>query len=198
MDSSVYYAGKEDGLLRPGGGRSSGTSRSGKVYQRLRQSSNIRPVYKMIDTCASEFDSYIPYFYSTYETENESDRFRPKRRSSSSAPAPSASVRAWNSTIPPSTPSSTIQQTRLRGHHHQQQPRNRLHRLHHRRQAVLRAADRGGRDEHRASGEARAASSPPWAARRPSTWPQPLTGPGREHHRHRLRRHRKGRKPGRL
>ena len=30
------------------------------------------PVYKMIDTCASEFDSYIPYFYSTYEDENES------------------------------------------------------------------------------------------------------------------------------
>ncbi len=32
----------------------------------------IVPVYKMIDTCASEFDSYIPYFYSTYEEENES------------------------------------------------------------------------------------------------------------------------------
>ncbi len=30
------------------------------------------PVYKMIDTCASEFDSYVPYFYSTYEEENES------------------------------------------------------------------------------------------------------------------------------
>ena len=30
------------------------------------------PVYKMIDSCASEFDSYIPYFYSTYEVENES------------------------------------------------------------------------------------------------------------------------------
>ena len=32
----------------------------------------IFPVYKMIDTCASEFDSYVPYFYSTYEEENES------------------------------------------------------------------------------------------------------------------------------
>ena len=31
------------------------------------------PAYKMIDTCASEFDSYIPYFYSTYEDENESE-----------------------------------------------------------------------------------------------------------------------------
>ena len=39
---------------------------------RLRERNNIFPVYKMIDTCASEFSSYVPYFYSTYETENES------------------------------------------------------------------------------------------------------------------------------
>ena len=39
---------------------------------RLRQENGIMPVYKMIDTCASEFESYIPYFYSTYEEENES------------------------------------------------------------------------------------------------------------------------------
>ncbi len=38
----------------------------------LRRSEKIFPVYKMIDTCASEFDSYVPYFYSTYEQENES------------------------------------------------------------------------------------------------------------------------------
>ena len=38
----------------------------------LRKSYDIKPVYKMIDTCASEFDSYVPYFYSTYEQENES------------------------------------------------------------------------------------------------------------------------------
>lgn len=38
----------------------------------LRKEKGIIPVYKMIDTCASEFDSYIPYFYSTYEEENES------------------------------------------------------------------------------------------------------------------------------
>ena len=37
----------------------------------LRQERGIVPVYKMIDTCASEFDSYIPYYYSTYEDENE-------------------------------------------------------------------------------------------------------------------------------
>ena len=39
---------------------------------RLRKQWNIFPTYKMIDTCASEFKSYVPYFYSTYEEENES------------------------------------------------------------------------------------------------------------------------------
>ena len=34
----------------------------------LRSKNRIMPVYKMIDTCASEFESYVPYFYSTYET----------------------------------------------------------------------------------------------------------------------------------
>ncbi|MBR0121364.1 MAG: carbamoyl-phosphate synthase large subunit, partial [Clostridia bacterium] len=41
------------------------------IYNR-RVKEGIFPVYKMIDTCASEFDSYVPYFYSTYESENES------------------------------------------------------------------------------------------------------------------------------
>ena len=40
---------------------------------KLRKQNGIMPVYKMIDTCASEFESYIPYFYSTYEDENESE-----------------------------------------------------------------------------------------------------------------------------
>ena len=38
----------------------------------MRRKLGILPVYKMIDSCAAEFDSYIPYFYSTYEEENES------------------------------------------------------------------------------------------------------------------------------
>ena len=39
---------------------------------KMRMDAHIFPVYKMIDTCASEFESYVPYFYSTYEIENES------------------------------------------------------------------------------------------------------------------------------
>ena len=38
----------------------------------FRRREKIFPIYKMIDTCASEFESYVPYFYSTYEGENES------------------------------------------------------------------------------------------------------------------------------
>ena len=37
----------------------------------LRHEWGIIPVYKMVDTCAAEFEAYTPYFYSTYEDENE-------------------------------------------------------------------------------------------------------------------------------
>jgi len=41
--------------------------------RRLRAQWGIRPVYKMVDTCAAEFEAVTPYFYSTYETENEAE-----------------------------------------------------------------------------------------------------------------------------
>ena len=46
---------------------------------RLRESLGIRPVYKMIDSCAGERDTYVPYFYSTYEADNESVRSSRKK-----------------------------------------------------------------------------------------------------------------------
>jgi len=36
-----------------------------------RKRENIAPVYKLVDTCAAEFEAYTPYYYSTYEQENE-------------------------------------------------------------------------------------------------------------------------------
>jgi len=36
-----------------------------------RKREKIIPVYKLVDTCAAEFEAYTPYYYSTYETENE-------------------------------------------------------------------------------------------------------------------------------
>ncbi|MGB2927658.1 MAG: carbamoyl-phosphate synthase large subunit, partial [Desulfobacterales bacterium] len=38
---------------------------------RTRKTLGIRPVYKLVDTCAAEFKAATPYYYSTYETENE-------------------------------------------------------------------------------------------------------------------------------
>jgi carbamoyl-phosphate synthase large subunit len=40
------------------------------VHQ-LRRKHGIRPVYKRVDTCAAEFESFTPYMYSTYEEEDE-------------------------------------------------------------------------------------------------------------------------------
>jgi carbamoyl-phosphate synthase large subunit len=39
--------------------------------RQLRHDWDIKPVYKMVDTCAAEFNATTPYFYSTYEQENE-------------------------------------------------------------------------------------------------------------------------------
>ncbi|WP_435549351.1 carbamoyl phosphate synthase large subunit [Desulfobacterium sp. N47] len=39
--------------------------------KKLRETLNIRAVYKLVDTCAAEFKAATPYYYSTYEEENE-------------------------------------------------------------------------------------------------------------------------------
>lgn len=44
------------------------------AVRQLRTDNHLLPVYKMVDTCAAEFESATPYFYSTYEFENESIR----------------------------------------------------------------------------------------------------------------------------
>lgn len=42
------------------------------AIREIRKKYGITPVYKMVDTCAGEFDARTPYYYSTYEQENES------------------------------------------------------------------------------------------------------------------------------
>ncbi len=44
-----------------------------------RKKAKIIPTYKMVDTCAAEFEAKTPYFYSTYESENESIRTNRKK-----------------------------------------------------------------------------------------------------------------------
>ena len=41
--------------------------------RQLRKKLGIQPVYKLVDTCAAEFESYTPYYYSCYDQENESE-----------------------------------------------------------------------------------------------------------------------------
>ena len=70
MDVETLRAAKRMGFSDKYIGQLWGLSQN-EMY-RLREKNNVFPVYKMIDTCASEFASYVPYFYSTYEEENES------------------------------------------------------------------------------------------------------------------------------
>jgi carbamoyl-phosphate synthase large subunit len=42
-----------------------------QTVRRMREEQGVRPVYKLVDTCAAEFESYTPYLYSTYEEEDE-------------------------------------------------------------------------------------------------------------------------------
>ncbi len=44
-----------------------------------RKSLGIKATFKLIDTCAAEFEAYTPYFYSTYEVENESRASKNKK-----------------------------------------------------------------------------------------------------------------------
>ncbi len=42
-----------------------------RQVRELRQRLDVRPVYKLVDTCAAEFESYTPYLYSCYDEEDE-------------------------------------------------------------------------------------------------------------------------------
>ena len=69
-DSAALFAAKKMGFSDRAVADIWGTSEK-KIFL-LRKEKGIIPGYRMIDSCAAEFDSYIPYFYSTYESENES------------------------------------------------------------------------------------------------------------------------------
>ena len=44
-----------------------------EAVRALRRQQDLRPVFKRVDTCAAEFESFTPYLYSTYEEENEAE-----------------------------------------------------------------------------------------------------------------------------
>ena len=66
------------------------------------------PVYKMVDTCAAEFKAETPYFYSTFDKDNEAEALSRSRTATEEqlsflVQALSESVRASNLTMPPFT-----------------------------------------------------------------------------------------------
>ncbi|MDR5727054.1 MAG: carbamoyl-phosphate synthase large subunit [Terriglobia bacterium] len=50
----------------------------GKIRE-LRLKHKLRPVYKLVDTCAAEFESFTPYFYSCYDEEDEATPTQKKK-----------------------------------------------------------------------------------------------------------------------
>src|SRR2546430_16272134 len=47
--------------------------------RRVRIEMGIRPVFKRVDTCGAEFESFTPYLYSTYEDEDEAETTSDKK-----------------------------------------------------------------------------------------------------------------------
>ena len=69
LDDDFLYQVKQYGFSDVQLANLTGTSE--KDIRSLRQEKSLTPVYKLVDTCAAEFESYTPYYYSTYEQEDE-------------------------------------------------------------------------------------------------------------------------------
>ncbi|MBZ5515532.1 MAG: carbamoyl-phosphate synthase large subunit, partial [Acidobacteriia bacterium] len=52
---------------------------SGEAVRERRLRSGVRPVFKRVDTCAAEFESFTPYLYSSYEDEDEAEATERKK-----------------------------------------------------------------------------------------------------------------------
>ncbi len=71
-------AGFSDARLADIWGIANGKGAAEKV-RHLRKRHRVTPVYKHVDTCAAEFESYTPYLYSTYEEEDEAPPTQQKK-----------------------------------------------------------------------------------------------------------------------
>ncbi|MCQ6558238.1 carbamoyl-phosphate synthase large subunit [Paenibacillus mendelii] len=76
LTNELLYSAKRKGFsdrsigeIRQEGGHSTLTNEHD--IRAYRHEQGLKPVYKMVDTCAAEFEATTPYYYSTYETENE-------------------------------------------------------------------------------------------------------------------------------
>jgi carbamoyl-phosphate synthase large subunit len=69
LDGEYLYRVKQLGFSDVQLAKLTGTSEDD--IRELRKKNGIEPVFKLVDTCAAEFESYTPYYYSTYENEDE-------------------------------------------------------------------------------------------------------------------------------
>jgi len=77
LDRDFLYAVKQHGFSDVQLATLTGTSEDD--IRQLRIELGLEPAYKLVDTCAAEFESYTPYYYSTYEQEDESSRSARKK-----------------------------------------------------------------------------------------------------------------------
>ena len=74
VDAERLQRPQAHGIFRRATGRRRGSTDdkgSAEKMRQLRNQHGVQPVYKRVDTCAAEFESYTPYLYSTYEEEDE-------------------------------------------------------------------------------------------------------------------------------
>ena len=113
----------------------------------LRKKHGMQPVYKRVDTCAAEFESFTPYLYSTYEDEDEAAPTDEEESHDSGQRA--EPHRAGNRVRLLLLPRGVRAARRwLRDDHGQLQSGDGLDRLRHQRPPLLRAADAGRRARH--------------------------------------------------
>ena len=159
----------------------------------LRHAQGIRPVFKRVDTCAAEFASSTAYLYSTYEEECEAAPTRPQEghgpgwRAQPHRPGDRVRLLLRPCRLCPA-------RGRLRDHHGQLQPGDRLHRLRHLRPALFRAPDPGGRAGDRPHGAALRGHRPVRGSDPVEAGARPGGGRG-AHHRDQPGVHRPGRGP---
>ncbi|MCC8122890.1 MAG: carbamoyl-phosphate synthase large subunit [Oscillospiraceae bacterium] len=69
LDADTLRTAKEMGFADEWIGSLAGKTR--KEIKALRESFGMKPAFKMVDTCAAEFEAQTPYYYSTFDAENE-------------------------------------------------------------------------------------------------------------------------------
>ena len=161
--------------------------------RKQRHALGIRPVYKRVDTCAAEFETGTAYMYSTYDEEDEARAHEPQQDHGAGRRAephrPGHRVRLLLRAR-----GARAARGRLRDHHGQLQPRDRLDRLRHLGPPLLRAAHARGRARDRRQGKARGRDRAVRRADAAQARARPR-GRRRADHRHLARLHRPRRGP---